>query len=181
MKDNIRLFVAAILPESLKDKLQEQLSAFEHPHTRFVPRQNLHLTLYFIGNLPSSQLESIKRKIRETATRYQPFTLRFAQTEAGPDRKKPRLVWARFEQHDTFEKLSQELTEQLCEEEPSKKKATPHVTLARFRKDKPAPKDLPVVRSEQELELHVNGIALWQSELGSPHPTYSVLEAYQLG
>lgn len=181
MKDSIRLFVAAVLPEALKDKLQEQLSEFEHPHVRFVPRQNLHLTLYFIGNVSPSQLENIQKTIKKTARRYQPFTLRFAQTEPGPNSRKPRLVWARFKQDDTFEKLSKELTEQLCEEEPSKQKAIPHITLARFRKDKPAPKDLPIVTSEQPLELHVAGVALWQSELASPHPVYSILDVYPLG
>lgn len=181
MKDSIRLFVAAILPESLKHKLQQQLMAFEHPHVRFIPLQNLHLTLYFIGNVPTQQLESIKLILKETARHYQPFTLHFAQTEPGPKPRNPRLVWARFEPDATFEQLSRELTEQLSAETPSRQKAVPHITLARFRKDKPAPNDLPVVSSEHPLDLHVNGIALWQSELASPHPVYTVLDAYPLG
>ena len=181
MKDTIRLFIAAILPEPLKDKLQQQLSDFEHPAIRFVPHQNLHLTLYFIGNVPYSQLRSIRDTIRETAIRYQPFTLRFAQTEAGPNPRNPRLVWARFEPDTTFENLSRELTEKLSPTPPTDKKPIPHITLARFRKDKPAPKDLPVITTVQPMELHVNGIALWQSELASPHPVYSVLDAYPLG
>ena len=181
MKDSIRLFVAAILPESLKDTLQEQLSVFDHPHIRIIPKQNLHLTLYFIGNVPQSQLESIRQTIQEVARHHQPFTLTFAQTEPGPTLRKPRLVWARFEPDPVFEKLSRELTEQLSVESDPPKKPIPHVTLARFRKDKPAPKDLPDFASQLPLELHVNVIALFQSELASPHPVYSVLDAYPLG
>ncbi|MEJ8801432.1 RNA 2',3'-cyclic phosphodiesterase [Pontibacter sp. H249] len=180
MKDSIRLFVAAVLPESLKDKLYSQLAAFEHPDIRFVPKQNLHLTLYFIGNAATAELESIKEKIKETASHYPPFMLRYRQTEPGPDAKKPRLVWARFEPHDTFKQLSRELTQQLSGEKPSKEKPIPHVTMARFRKDKPKPKDLPVITPEQELELQVNGIALWQSELATPHPIYTILKVYPL-
>ncbi|MBC5993456.1 RNA 2',3'-cyclic phosphodiesterase [Pontibacter cellulosilyticus] len=181
MKDNIRLFIAAILPESLKDTLQEQLTVFEHPHIRVIPKQNLHLTLYFIGNVPHSQLESIRQTIQDVARQHQPFTLTFAQTEPGPTQRKPRLVWARFEQDPVFENLSQQLTEKLSEEAAPAKKPIPHVTLARFRKDKPAPKDLPDFASQLPLELHVNVIALFQSELGTPHPIYSVLDAYPLG
>ncbi|GAB3193756.1 2'-5' RNA ligase [Pontibacter aydingkolensis] len=181
MKDTIRLFVAAILPETLKDKLQEQLILFEHPHVRFVPRQNLHLTLYFIGNVPLSQLETIKQTIKETARRHLPFTLHFAQTEPGPKARNPRLVWARFEADNTYLELSRELAKKLSGAEPANQKVIPHITLARFRKDKPAPKDLPIVTSPHALELQIDGIALWQSELASPHPVYTVLDAYPLG
>ena len=181
MKDTIRLFVAAILPEALKDTLQQQLTGFEHPNIRFIPRQNLHLTLYFIGNVPLQNLENIKQSIKQTAQQHQPFTLHFAQTEPGPNLRKPRLVWARFEPSTAFEALSRELTTILSENPATKQKPIPHVTLARFRKDKPTPENLPLVTSAQPLELHVNGIALWQSELASPHPVYTVMHAYPLG
>ncbi|WP_299818905.1 RNA 2',3'-cyclic phosphodiesterase [uncultured Pontibacter sp.] len=181
MKDTIRLFLAAILPEALKEKLQEQLQAFEHSHTKFIPKQNLHLTLYFIGNVPLAQLESIKQVVEEIAKHHQPFTLRYAQTEPGPHQRKPRLIWARFEPDAAFESLSKQLTLKLSDQPNPVLKPLPHVTLARFRKDKPAPKDLPVITSEEPLELHVNGIALWQSELASPHPVYTVIDAYPLG
>ena len=181
MNTGIRLFVAAILPEPLKELLHEQLKIFEHPNIRLLPPQNLHLTLFFIGNVPLSELDSIKSIICTIAKQHQPFTLRFAQTEPGPHARKPRLVWARFDPHPIFEKLNIELSEQLSQQPSSIKKPLPHITLARFRKDKPAPKDLPAVKSESPIELTVNAISLWQSELASPHPTYKVLDSYPLG
>lgn len=181
MKDSIRLFVAATLPETLKQELQEQLQVYEHPSIRPVPQQNLHLTLFFLGNVPVEQLSSIKQAIREVAQRHQPFTLEFERTEAGPKPKQPRLIWARFAAHPAYEALSHDLTAKLSDEPPKKQKLIPHVTVARFRKDKPVPNNLFTVTAKEPLQLHVPEIALWQSELASPHPVYSVLETYPLG
>ncbi|GAB3540642.1 hypothetical protein GCM10027443_38860 [Pontibacter brevis] len=181
MKDSIRLFVAATLPETLKQELQEQVQVYEHPAIRPVPQQNLHLTLFFIGNVPVQQLAAIQQNIREVAQRHQPFVLEFERTEAGPKPKQPRLIWARFAPHPVFEALSHDLTEALADEPPKKQKSIPHVTVARFRKDKPVPTNLFTVTAKEPLQLHVSDIALWQSELASPHPVYSVLEAYPLG
>lgn len=181
MKDTIRLFVAATLPETLKQELQQQLQIFDHPSIRPVPGQNLHLTLFFLGNVPVQQLSDIKQTIREVAQRHPPFVLDFERTEAGPKPKSPRLVWARFAALPAFEALSRDLTEALAAEPPKKLKAIPHVTLARFRKDKPVPENLFTITAKQPTQLRVSEVALWQSELASPHPVYTVLETYALG
>ena len=180
MKDGIRLFVAATLPETLKKQLQNHLQPFRHPAIRFVPEQNLHLTLFFIGNVPAQQLASIKQTVREVAQRHQPFTLDFACTEPGPKPRHPRLVWARFKEHAAFATLSHDLTEALAAAPPKQQKAIPHVTLARFRKDRPAPEGLPSILPQEPLQLEVREVALWRSELASPHPIYTVIETFGL-
>ncbi|WP_161888777.1 RNA 2',3'-cyclic phosphodiesterase [Pontibacter russatus] len=181
MKDSIRLFVAATLPGALKEQLQQQLQPFRHPAIRFVPEQNLHLTLFFIGNVPAQQVAAIKQAIREVAQRHRPFTLDFACTGPGPKPRHPRLVWARFQEHGAFAALSQDLMEALATAPPKQQKAIPHVTLARFRKDRPAPDGLPTITPQEPLQLEVREVALWQSELASPHPVYTVVETFGLG
>lgn len=180
-QEEVRLFVAATLPSPLKVNLQEQLQPFLQPAVRAVPPDNLHLTLFFIGNVPLQDLSYIKQIIADVAKRHAPFTLTLACTEAGPNARSPRLVWARFQQHQAFEILSHDLTQMLTTEPPKKQKTIPHITLARFRKGQPAPKHLPALAPEQEYTLEVNSIALWQSKLASPHPVYTVLESYPLG
>ena len=90
-------------------------------------------------------------------------------------------MWARFAEHDAFTALSHDLAQALAEAPPKQQKPIPHVTLARFRKDKPLPGNLPVAISERPLSLAVQEVALWQSELASPHPIYTVVETYPLG
>jgi len=180
MKEQIRLFVAAPLPSLLKATLQEQLQAVEHPALRFVPEQNLHLTLHFIGTVALAQLPAIQEAIRGVAQQHQPFTLTYQATEPGPKPRPPRLVWARFVPHESFEQLSQALAQALTEAPRKTQKAIPHITLARFRKDQPPPKGLPSITSAAPLFLEVTAISLWQSTLAAPHPVYSILETYPL-
>ncbi|GHA77103.1 RNA 2',3'-cyclic phosphodiesterase [Pontibacter akesuensis] len=180
MKDTIRLFVAAILPPDVQNTLQQHLQPYTHPAIRFLPVQNLHLTLFFIGNVPQEQLTSITHRVQEVAQRHQPFILDLEQLEPGPNRRQPRLLWARFAANPTFEALSYELSAALAQQPAKKLKPIPHVTLARFKKDKPVPADLPVVELDAPLQLPVPEIALWQSELASPHPVYSVLKHFPL-
>lgn len=180
MKETIRLFVAATLPSELKEYLWNQLHLFDAPAVRPVPLQNLHLTLFFIGNVSADQPEEIKQKIRQVAQQHQPFPLELETLEPGPKPSSPRLVWARFRQSDAFEELSRQLTQELAQQPVSKQKAIPHVTLARFRKDKPAPKHLPVVVPEETVQLTVTTISLWKSDLSAPHPVYTVLDTFPL-
>ncbi|MHA6249092.1 RNA 2',3'-cyclic phosphodiesterase [Pontibacter sp. CAU 1760] len=183
MEDSIRLFVAASLPPALKQQLQQALLPFQHPAIRFMPEQNLHLTLFFIGQVPRTQLAAISQTVQQTARQHPPFSLDFAGVEPGPNPKHPRLVWARFATHPAFAALSQALTEALATVPPKHLKAIPHVTLARFRKDQPTTALPAAVTAEttSPLQLPVLEIGLWQSELASPHPRYSVLQTFALG
>jgi len=181
MKNDIRLFAAARIPAIIKAQLQELLLPFGHPSIRFLPEQNLHLTLYFIGNVPLTQLPHIQQQVRQVAAQQQSFILDLDCLEPGPQPKSPRLVWARFKPSHPFEQLSRQLTLALSQVPVREQKTIPHITLVRFRKDMPKPNNLPPVYPEQPLQLAVDSVALWQSELASPHPVYTVLENYPLG
>lgn len=181
MKKDIRSFVAATLPAAVKESLVNLLQPYTHPATRFIPEQNLHLTLFFIGNTNRSQLPALQQALAAVAQQQTPFTLELERIEPGPKPATPRLIWARYRQHTAFESLSRAITEALAATPPKQQKAIPHVTLARFRKDRPAPGRLPTVQPEGAPALEVDSVSLWQSELASPHPVYSVLDTYLLG
>jgi len=181
MAQSVRLFIAAQLPDSLKTYLATQRQAYEHPAIRMVPEQNLHLTLFFIGNVPVTEVSNIREKLAEVAERHQPFTLALEQLEPGPTPQSPRLIWARFRQHETFIQLSRHLTYALSPASPRQEKSIPHVTLCRFRKDLPKPPPFQGVVPNKEIQYHVSSLALWSSQLASPHPVYTVEKEYVLG
>ncbi|WP_181306366.1 RNA 2',3'-cyclic phosphodiesterase [Rufibacter sp. XAAS-G3-1] len=181
MKDTIRLFVAARLPEEVIAYLGQARQAYEDPSIRAVPEQNLHLTLYFLGNVPATEDTYIRQTLAQVAQRHQPFTLTLEQLEPGPKPRSPRLVWARFQKNTAFSQLSQDLTQALSPVPPKQEKFIPHVTLCRFRKEGAVPRDLPIVTPPQEVRYPVTSLALWQSQLASPHPIYTVVEEFPLG
>ncbi|MBB6612229.1 RNA 2',3'-cyclic phosphodiesterase [Pontibacter sp. Tf4] len=181
MQNTIRLFIAAALPDALVPYLQQKLLPFSDDTVRFIPLQNLHLTLFFIGNVPAAQLDTIRQQVKQIASQCAPFTLYLEAIEQGPKPRSPRLVWARFKDDPAFTRLSRMLSETLAPDEPNKLKPTPHITLARYKKNIARPTTKPPVLPEETIVLPVNAIGLWQSELASPHPVYSILESYHLG
>ncbi|WP_224744131.1 RNA 2',3'-cyclic phosphodiesterase [Pontibacter aquaedesilientis] len=175
-----RLFIAAPLPEELKDYLTTQSSHYKDESIRQVPEENLHLTLYFIGNVPAERLDAIREVTAHIARQFAPFELQLTAIEPGPKPRSPRLIWARFESSEPFAQLSKSLTLALSSAPPLNREAIPHITLSRFRKDRPAPRNLEAILPDGPVTLQVNEIAVWHSELGSPHPHYSILHSYPL-
>lgn len=181
MDATIRLFIAASLTDELGPYLKEVLRPMLTETLRPIPLQNMHLTLFFIGNVPASELDTIRHKVKAIANQCEPFTLQLAAIEQGPKPNSPRLIWARFKEHPEFAKLSKKLSETLAPGEPNKLKPTPHITLARYRKNIARPEIKAPILPEKEMIMPVNAIGVWQSELASPHPVYSIIESYLLG
>ena len=177
MQPPIRLFVAAPLPENVKQQLKQYITAFHAPEVRFVPDDNLHLTLFFIGNASPDLLPEIEAKLAAIAAEAKPFELELHNLEPGPKPKNPRLVWARFVMHPAFTELSQQVTAALAHNPEVPLKPIPHITLARFQKNVPTPV-LPEVKPEEPVKLEVTELALWQSKLGQPHPVYTILRHF---
>ena len=73
----MRLFVALLLSEEMKDALCESQQALRE-HARggnFSRRENLHLTLAFLGDCPPSAVPRIRRAMETAAGTAEPFSL----------------------------------------------------------------------------------------------------------
>lgn len=176
----MRLFVAVPLPENFLEALRPYRQVYLHKNIRFVPEQNLHLTLYFIGEFPEENLPGLQQRLAAVAAAQAPFTLTFRETAPGPRAGAPRLIWTRFEEHPAFSALSTALCQALNAAPGSYGKFIPHITIARLRKDRGKLPALPVLREPLLPDLAVPGFALWQSKLQHPHPVYSTLAHYSL-
>ncbi len=175
-----RLFIAVPVPDGLQNFFQEQQALYPNSALRFVPNANLHLTVHFLGETPVEKLEHIIAALQKVAVNSEAFTLHLECLEPGPKPKSPRLIWARFAAHPAFTALCTAITTQLGVK-PGSQDYIPHITLARFRKEVAKPTELPVVHLKTPpISLPVNSLALWQSELKSPHPVYRILVMYPL-
>ncbi|AMM52319.1 hypothetical protein TH61_15555 [Rufibacter sp. DG15C] len=180
MEDTLRLFVAVPLPQTLKDYLVQARGVYDVPGVRAVPEENLHLTLFFIGNVPASQQTFILEELKRISEVNDPFTLILEQLEPGPKPKSPRLVWVRFQENEAFTNISRALTQALAATPPKQEKFIPHITVCRLKKDARPAKNLPIYKPEREIAFPVQSFALWKSTLGSPHPIYTVVQEFAL-
>jgi 2'-5' RNA ligase len=176
----MRLFVAVPLTDAHKAAIRPYQQVYRNKHIRFVPEENLHLTLHFIGEVPEEVLPLLQDKLSQAAAGQQPFTLTFRETAPGPKPGAPRLIWTRFEEHPAFAALSTAICQALGAPPGAYGKFIPHITIARLRKDRGPVPELPILRDLVIPDLEVGGFALWQSRLQSPHPAYSILAWFPL-
>ncbi|SMC21577.1 2'-5' RNA ligase [Desulfacinum hydrothermale DSM 13146] len=91
----IRTFVALDLPEPV----QQSLEAFAAPlrqgdyPVRWIPVERIHLTLKFLGNVPSERIGSMAQALSQAVSDLPPFALQPAGCGAFPSIKKMRVVW----------------------------------------------------------------------------------------
>ncbi len=92
----MRLFIAVELEKDVIDalcSLHEELKG-KADEMRFVPLQNLHLTLFFLGNTPENKLAEISKALQSLGENNLPFKLEFSNRLETFDAKNPaRVVW----------------------------------------------------------------------------------------
>jgi 2'-5' RNA ligase len=132
-----RLFVAIDLPEPVKEAVAG-IAGRDLAGARRVPREQLHLTLRFIGEADDAMFQTIKRALSGVSGVSFPLILK----EVGhfPPGRHPRVLWVGMEESGPLRELQQEIERALIGAgiPPEERKFSPHITLARLRETPPA-------------------------------------------
>lgn len=176
----MRLFVALDLPWEVKEELSE-LSC-NLPGARWVPEDNFHLTLRFIGEANRLQAEEIDYAL--SALRGRGFT--FSLSGLGWFEKYGRVntLYAGVERNQDLVRLQSKVATALHRVglAPDKRRFTPHVTLARM--DMPVTDALTSFVQANNLyrstPIRADNVTLFSSFLGKDQPTYTPEAEYAL-
>jgi RNA 2',3'-cyclic 3'-phosphodiesterase len=125
----MRLFVALDLPWSLRERLSFLSGGL--PGARWVPPENLHCTLRFIGEVPGWRAEEIDAAL--AGLRAPGFSLSLSGTGVFSRGGKPVTLYAGVERRPELDHLQAkvEMALQRTGLEPERRRFAPHVTLAR--------------------------------------------------
>src|SRR5262245_56782841 len=135
----LRTFIAIDPGKAIRDRLialQEAL-ARGGAEVKWVERDNLHVTLLFLGEVADTDVPAVCDVVAEGAAKLAPFALSVEGAGCFPHARRPRIVWTGLGQgaqevctlHDTLEAPLMELGCYRREE----RKYTPHITLGRVR------------------------------------------------
>lgn len=95
--ETYRVFIAVSLPEHVKDDIeraQEQLRCtLPGKYLRWARRDQLHLTLKFLGDVELQRLEGLTASIRGACAGFGVLQLRAGQIGFFPNVRRPRVVW----------------------------------------------------------------------------------------
>lgn len=136
-----RLFIAIELPEAAIEEIGSFINSMPtmaDANVRWTPRENVHLTLMFMGDTPTDRIPRIREQLEQAAANSSPFTLRLGDTGAFPSLHAPRILWVGL--HGEVHKLMQlqgriEGTMRTIHFEPERRPFTPHITVGRGARD----------------------------------------------
>lgn len=179
----LRLFVAFDVPDEALGAVDRAEAPLRErfPRARWVPRENRHVTLKFLGATWPRLVEWVRGSIREVAAEAGPVPTRLTGLGVFPSPRRARVLWVGLEDPNArFARVAASLDEALSREfAPEKRAFTPHLTIARF--DPPVGLDATDLVAVQGEPFEVDRIVLYRSHLRRPAPVYEPLEAAPLG
>jgi RNA 2',3'-cyclic 3'-phosphodiesterase len=91
----IRSFVAILLPDTLRDSIAATIERLRPlcAAVAWVPRQNLHLTLQFLGGQTEERLALAEAALDEAVARCAPLDITLHGLGAFPGLERPRILW----------------------------------------------------------------------------------------
>ena len=135
-RTNLRLFVAIYPPSQLSGELVGALQSHDLPDHRTVPPQQVHVTLYFIGDTPTKQLDTTIESVQRATAGISAFDLTVQQLIALPQRGPSRLIAAETDRPQELLEIQRRLVTRLARS--PRRDATdrfrPHLTLCRLKK-----------------------------------------------
>ncbi len=183
MPETMRLFVAIELSEELRNKLYDFESELNDPNDKisWVSSQNIHLTLKFLGDVPQTKVDLIKKEIQNVSLLCQKFYASIKGAGSFPEKGRPNVIWVGVREGcedivNVFNILEDRLS--LLSFEKDKRKYYPHLTLGRVKYIK------DITSFSQKIVLHkedlfgkfcVNGISLIKSTLTPKGSIYEIL------
>jgi len=177
----LRLFVAVEVPEDVRAGLAEAVAPVRQrfPKARWVPPQNQHVTLKFLGSTYPRLVEWVADTVSGVAWEHGPFATRVEGLGAFPNARRARVLWAGLDDAGGgLERLAAALDQALVREfTPEKRGFTPHLTVARFE---PTVLLAPVEAVYESEPFEIDRIVLFRSHLRRPAPMYEPLGMYPL-
>jgi len=184
----IRAFIAVDLDDPVIEKVCNAVEILKPRITeiRWLRKENLHLTLKFLGNIAESQVEPITAALRHPLGLFSPCTISAKGLGVFPDFRRPKILWVGLT-GDQLVQLAAEIESALMPIgfTPENRAFTPHLTIGRWREgSRPAKNLRQEIDSLNDFEFGacaVRQIVLFQSVLKPEGASYSELRTIQLG
>ena len=185
----IRSFLAFELPPDIKRMIKDISEDVRRSglDLKLVKVDNIHLTVVFMGNIRSEDVQAIGEEAEDVCSGFEPFEITLKGLGVFPNTRRPRVLWLGLEMEtERISAFRDSLQERLLDfgVKEEKRAFTPHLTLGRFRKPErndPLLGDIisryadikgPVGRLEE--------LVMFKSELRSGGAEYTKLNSFPL-
>ena len=175
----IRAFLAFELPQTVRNKLSEHAELISGhdklQQIRWLPKENYHLTLSFLGNVEYVLINSLQLKLEQILSSKQAVPFRFSEITPFPFSGTPKIAAAILERSEELMQLQHSAAK--CVRgfgiSLEHRRFTPHVTLGRLKSR--SRKSLAFQPQQIYLDGVSEKVVIFQSELASKGAVYTAL------
>jgi 2'-5' RNA ligase len=187
----MRTFIAIPLPGEIKDSLSRLQGHLKlaNADVSWVQRQNIHLTLKFLGEIDEPKANLVKDTLEHIAHTIRPFTIRLLTLGAFPRAASPRIIWVGVDIGEAEVTALAQSIEQALSEKGFIREERPfssHITLGRVRSGKNRGEltkhieELNQKFNKEKTEFTVKVITFFKSTLTPNGPVYEPLKEITL-
>lgn len=151
------------------------------PDARWVPRDNYHVTMLFLGHVPDERVPALSSAAASAASSMVAFDVRVGALGAFPSPRRARVVWLGLEDPaGGFSALAEACAEAYAPHgfAAERRPFVPHLTLARLKAPARVALDAAVPSA---VRFTVDRLTLFRSVLGRPAARYEALAVYPFG
>jgi len=176
----MRIFVAIKIPKDIKDCIsgvQESIGD-DLAKIRWVNKDQMHLTLKFLGEVQPSNIIEIKKELKKIE--FNPFRTYLSSISMFPNENYIRVVWVGLEPEEEINSLQKDIDEKLKKLFKKDKDFKPHITLGRVKFVRDKEKFIENLRKIKidNKKVDVNGFKLMKSTLSQKGPIYEEIASY---
>ncbi len=182
----LRAFIAVELPHEIQQAIHKATSNFRQvtgPLIRWVPPENMHLTLKFLGDISPSSVEMLTQMLRAEADSIHCFEIQVSGVGSFPSLKRPRVIYVGIQAPAGLEALQHgvESASRRLGYESEDRAFSPHLTIGRVRQDVSASDQQKIRQTLENIHIdslgtaRVDSVHLFKSELKPSGSVYTKL------
>jgi 2'-5' RNA ligase len=189
----IRSFIAIELTEDMLGALVAVRKALQSEvwidDVRWVRPAGIHLTLKFLGDVPSQRISAIEHELGEAVRGVAPFAVTAQGLGVFPNWRRPRVIWIGLGgETDMLGRLQLQIEDAMAGLgfEPEQRRFHPHFTLGRVNQhastsfQRRLGEELESYEVNQIGEMLVDEVSLMRSQLNPKGAIYTQLAAFPL-
>ena len=186
--EKIRSFIAVNLNSDIKKYLNSLQAYLNIPESKikWVEKNNLHLTMKFLGSISLEQTELIKSELEEIASRYSPFIIKLSSNIGTfPTYKMPRIIWVGIKEgiselKELYNSIENKLSNKGFPRED--KDFSGHITIGRVKFIRDKTNFIQILKRTEvnNFTQEVGSIDLMESKLTPSGPIYNITAKFPL-
>lgn len=182
----MRTFIAIELSENVRSALLELSARLRKSDVRasWVKSDAMHLTLRFLGEITTENVERLVAGLDEPYSAMEPFELTVKGTGAFPSFREPSVAWAGVEPLEGGLARAQTIAENAAQSiglKSEKRRFHPHLTLARIKDPAGASRLTSLLAREKDFaggSFQVESVTLFSSTLTPNGAVYERIKEF---